>query len=494
MPRHLFLYAITFLVALLPVRVHAQDQPQATGPAADAATLFQRNCSGCHGPNREGTGLGPPLSPSSYRYGGTRGDIERIIRRGIPSQGMPAFGQALGEAEISALADFLPTRATRTGEEEEAPPEPRPSDPAPGVVDTLDYAIRAEVFLDGLEAVWSMAFIDARTALLTERAGRLRLVRDGVLDPRPVAGTPRVHSSSHRWNQGGLLDIAVDPDHARNGWIYLSYSHPLNPDAPDEEIRAMTRIVRGRIRDHAWVDEQVVFEADASTYDTNAWHYSGRLLFDAEGYLLMPVGDRGTPERARDPSDPAGKMHRMRGDGTPAGHPFALEGVLPTVYSIGHRNAQGMALDPGTGRIWATEHGPRGGDEMNSITAGGDDGWQWVFCCKKKTEYEIPPHTRAEGVEQPRHYWRPSIATAGLAFYRGDEFPLWNGKLLLGTLGRRELHLLTLNGDRVLHDEVVFRSRGRIYEPVVGPDGAIYLCTDDPGQVIRLTAAAQRRQ
>jgi Glucose/sorbosone dehydrogenases len=492
MPRHRLLYAIAVLAALLPAGVaRAQDAPQAPGQAPDAAALFQRNCSGCHGPHREGTRLGPPLSPATYRYGGTRSDIERIIRRGIPSQGMPAFGQTLTEAEINALADFLPTRATRP--EEEGPPQPRPSDPVPGVVDTLDYAVRAEVFVDGLVAAWSMVFIDRDTALVTERVGRLRVVRNGVLDPRPISGTPVVHSSSHRWNQGGLLDLALDLDHARNGWIYLSYSHPLNPGAPDEEVRAMTRVVRGRIRDHAWVDEQVVFQADESSYDTNAWHYSGRLLFDPEGYLILPVGDRGTPERARDPADPAGKMHRMRGDGTPAGHPFAMQGTLPTIYSIGHRNAQGLALDPDTGRIWATEHGPRGGDELNVIRAGGDYGWPVVTYGINYDGNEITPHTRAEGVEQPRHYWRPSIATAGLAFYRGDEFPLWNGKLLLGTLGRRELHLLTLDGDRVLHDEVVFRSPGRIYEPVVGPDGAIYLCTDDPGQIIRLTAAAQRR-
>ncbi|WP_198006189.1 PQQ-dependent sugar dehydrogenase [Pseudoxanthomonas sp. GW2] len=483
MHRYRLLYVLAALFALLPGPARAQ--------AADGATLFQRNCAGCHGPNREGTSLGPPLSPATYRYGGTRGDIERIIRRGIPSQGMPAFGGPLGEAEINALADFLPTRATTP--EEEAPPQPRQSDPVPGVVETLDYAVRAEVFVDGLQTVWSMAFIDRDTALVVERAGRLRVVRNGVLDPRPVAGTPQVYSSSHRWNQGGLLDVALDPDYARNGWIYLSYSHALNPGAPEEEIRAMTRVVRGRIRDHAWVDEEVVFQADESSYDAHAWHYSGRLLFDSTGHLVMPVGDRGTPERARDPADPAGKMHRMRGDGTPAGHPFGREGVLPTIYSIGHRNAQGLALDPETGRIWATEHGPRGGDELNVIRAGGDYGWPVVTYGINYDGNEITPHTRAKGVEQPRHYWRPSIAPAGLAFYRGDEFPLWNGKLLVGTLGRRELRLLTLDGDRVLHEEVIFRSPGRIYEPVVGPDGAIYLCTDDPGQIIRLTAAAQRR-
>lgn len=471
-----------------------------SGPAtaqSDPAALYQRNCAGCHGGDRQGTGLGPALSPQAYRYGGTRADLARIIGRGIASQGMPAFDGTLTPGQIEALAAFLPAREAAPEEQEEDAEDAaaqRVSDPVPGVTDTLDYAVRAEVFVDGLQTVWAMAFLDPGTALVVERTGRLRLVRNGVLDPRPIAGTPQVHVSSHRWNQGGLLDIALDPGYADNGWIYLSYSHPL--DGAGEDTRAMTRVVRGRVRDHAWVDQQVVFQADAAAYGSTAWHYGGRMVIDDAGGLLVPVGDRGTMERARDPSDPAGKMHRVQADGgAPAGHAFpALPGALPTLHSLGHRNPQGMAIDPDSGRVWATEHGPRGGDELNIIRAGADYGWPVVTYGINYNGTVLTPHTRAEGIEQPVYYWRPSIGVSGLALYRGAEFPLWNGKLLVTALGRRELRLLTLDGERVLHEEVVFRSAGRPYEPVVGPDGAIYLLTDDPGQILRLTAAAERRQ
>ena len=463
----------------------------------EAPLLYQRNCSSCHGVDRRGTGLGPPLSEASYRYGGSREDIARIIREGIPAQGMPAFGETLSAAQVGALAAFLPARTPATGSDADAggDPPPRRFDPVPGVVDTLDYAVRVEVFADGLETVWAMAFPDARTALVTERPGRLRIIRDGVLDPRPVSGVPQVHVSSHRWNQGGLLDVALDPRHAENGWVYLSYSHA--PDAPGgEQSPAMTRVVRGRIRDHAWVDQETVFEAPASSYGNAAWHYGGRIAIDSEARLHVSVGDRGAMERARDPGDATGKIHRLLADGRPApDNPLAVRpGTLATVFSLGHRNPQGMAIEPGTGRIWATEHGPRGGDELNIVRGGVDYGWPVASYGINYDGTLLTPHTRLEGVEQPVHFWRPSIGVSGLAFYRGNEFPLWAGKLLVTALGARELRLLTIDGERVQHEEVLLRSQGRPYEPVVGPDGAIYLVTDDPGRILRLTAAAERRQ
>lgn len=455
--------------------------------AQDGAALYQRNCAGCHGPARQGTGLGPALSPASYRYGGSRQDLARVITRGIPSQGMPAFGNTLSGADITALAAFLPARQQSGAGEPEPDPTPRPFDPVPGEVQALDYALQVEVFADGLQTVWALVFLDDRTALASERIGRLRLIRDGVLDPRPVQGVPAVYVSSHEWNQGGLLDMALDPGYADNGWIYLSYSHPMGAD-PRGRDQAMTRVVRGRLRDHAWVDEEEVFQAPAAAYDSTAWHYGGRMAFTPEGDLLLTIGDRGTMERARDPGDPAGKIHRLAVPSA-AGAP-----VTARLHSLGHRNPQGMAVDPASGRVWATEHGPRGGDELNLIRPGADYGWPIASHGINYDGTVLTPHTRLKGTDQPAHFWRPSIGVSGLAFYRGEAFPLWNGKLLVTALGRRELRLLTLDGDRVQHEETLLRTRGRPYEPAVGPDGAIYVVTDDPGQILRLRPLREQRQ
>lgn len=476
----------------------------AAAPAAaqtDAATLYQRNCASCHGEGRQGTGLGPPLSPATYRYGGTRADIARVITNGIASQGMPAFAPTLSAAEIGAIAELLPARdADRAPEDEEAPAaEEAPArefDAVPGVHDTLDYAVRVELFADGLETVWSMAFLDADTVLVSERPGRLRVVRRGVLQPQPVTGVPEVYVHEHRWNQAGLFDIALDPDYGRNGWIYLSYAHPLDATGPEGGRLAMTRVVRGRLRGNAWVDQETVYEADHAHYGEPFWHFGGRLAFDPQGRLYLSVGDRGAQELSREPGRPSGKIHRLQpGAAPPADNPFhGRADALATVFSLGHRNPQGMAFEPGTGRLWATEHGPRGGDELNLVRRGGDYGWPVVSHGINYDGTVLTPDRRADGVEQPAWFWRPSIGVSGLAFYDGDRFPLWRGKALVTALAPRQLRLLTLDGDRVQHEEIVLTTRGRPYEPVVGPDGAIYLVTDDPGQILRLTAQQERPQ
>lgn len=473
----------------------------AAAPAAAqtaASTLYQRNCASCHGAERQGTGLGPPLSTQTYRYGGARADLARVIHNGIVSRGMPAFGGILSREEIDALTKFLPARDAEPKPEEAptAEAKPRQFDAVPGVVDTLDYAVRVERFAEGLETVWAIAFIDAQTALVSERPGRLRIIRNGVLQAQPVTGTPPVYVSTHQWNQGGLLDIALDPDYGQNGWIYLSYSHRLDQTGPEGKPLAMTRIVRGRLRGNAWVDQQVVFEADRAAYGEAFWHYGGRMVFDGEGRLHFSVGDRSGKELAREPGHPAGKIHRVMTDGSvPQDNPFrGRENALDSIYSVGHRNPQGLTIEPVTGRIWATEHGPRGGDELNIIEPGADYGWPVVSHGINYDGTVLTPDTRAQGIKQPVHYWRPSIGVSGLTFYRGDEFPLWEGKLLVTGLSPRDLRLLTLDGDRVQHEEIIFKAEGRPYEPVVGPDGAIYLVTAEPGQILRLTALEERRQ
>jgi glucose/arabinose dehydrogenase len=466
------------------------------------ADVFARNCASCHGPNREGTGLGPALSAATYRYGGQRDDIVRIIRNGIVSRGMPAFGETLSDQDINALADFLPVRVGAPAPdpeevEAEAAKAPRVFDAVPGVVETLDYAVSVELFAEGLDTPWAMAFLDADTALVSDRVGRLRVIKKGVLKEEPVSGVPEVFVHPHMWNQGGLLDIAIDPNHAKNGWIYLTYSHRLPGSGTEEDAEplAMTRVVRGRVHGNQWTDQQVLFEADPSMYGEPFWHYGGRMAFDPQGRLYFSVGDRGVRDQAREPARPTGKIHRIMPDGSiPRDNPFRRQdNAIASVFSVGHRNPQGMATEPGTGRIWITEHGPRGGDELNIIKRGGDYGWPTVTYGINYDGTLLTPHTRAKGVEQPVYYWRPSIGVSGMTFYDGDMFPHWRGKILVSSLSRRNLRLLTIDGDRVQHEETILETEGRIYEPVVGPDGAVYVVMNDPGKILRLTPKEERR-
>lgn len=478
-----------------------------TGAATTAqqkpgATLYERNCISCHGPDMEGTGLGPALSTSQYRYGGQREDIVRIIRNGIASQGMPGFSDTLTDREINALADFLPVRV---GEPEpdpetveaEAAQQPREFDAVPGTVDTLDYAVSVEVFAEGFDTPWAMEFLDANTALVSDRIGQLRVIKGGELQEDPVAGIPDVFVHPHIWNQGGLLDIAVDPGYAENGWIYLAYSHQLSGSgiAEDDRLLSMTRLVRGRIRDNQWTDQQVLFAGDPSVYGEPFAHYGGRMAFDPQGRLYFSIGDRGVRDQAREPGYPTGKIHRIMPDGSiPRENPLrGQDQAIASIFSLGHRNPQGMATEPATGRIWSTEHGPRGGDELNIIRRGGDYGWPVVTHGINYDGTLLTPHTRADGVEQPAYYWRPSIGVSGMTFYDGDEFPLWQGKILVSALSQRNLRLLTIDGDRVQHEEIILKTEGRIYEPKVGPDGAIYVIMNDPGKILRLTAREERK-
>lgn len=366
----------------------------------------------------------------------------------------------------------------------------------PDTIETLDYKLRAQVVADDLVIPWAIDFIGADTALVTEQSGRLRLLVDGELRPNSVQGTPEV---LYRGVQGGLLDVAVDPEYDQNGWIYLSYAHGLAAET-EEEAASMTRIVRGRIRDHTWQDQQVLFEAPHDTYRTTRHQFGSRIVFDPQGRLYFSIGDRGSwpfypyevKMQAQDLSRPNGKVHRIHRDGSiPAENPFVgREGALASIYTYGHRNPQGLAVHPGTGRVWALEHGPRGGDELNLLQAGRNYGWPEITYGIDYDGSIITRDRRKEGMEQPIVYWRPSIATSGLSFYQGERFPYWQHQALISALKMQEVRLLTIEGDRVMHQEMILQGAGRIREAVPGPDGAIYVVCNAPDRIIRLSHVA----
>jgi glucose/arabinose dehydrogenase len=304
-------------------------------------------------------------------------------------------------------------------------------------------------------------------------------VRGGVLDPDPLAGVPVVYASG----QGGLLDVILDPDFASNRLVYLSY-------AARADGGAGTRVARARLGDAGLEDLEVIF---AAMVTGGGRHFGSRLGFDPDGYLFVTLGERGASERAQDLGSLAGKVVRLHADGSvPAGNPFVgRPGAGPEIYSYGHRNPQGLAVHPETGRVWVEEHGPRGGDEVNLVAAGVNYGWPVITYGRAYSGGAIGEGSAKEGMAQPVHYWVPSISPSGMAFYQGDAFPQWQGDLLVGALSGELLARLELDGEQVAGEERLLEGvLGRIRDVRVGPDGYVYLLTDHAnGALLRLEPA-----
>ncbi len=446
--------------------------------AQNGAELYQQNCAQCHGADLMG-GNATSLVDKIWQFGDGNSYIMRNIKFGIPHLGMPSYKETLTDEQISSIVDYLRDAEKNAGAE-------KPD--LPKMLETLDYNLNVETFADGLEIPWAIDFIDATTALITERPGRLRIVSRGVLQSEPVKNIPEVLHEG----QGGLMDVAVDPDYAENGWIYLSYSHVLNDVSSGDRPPAMTRIIRGKIENNTWTGQEVLFEAPHDMYRTTRHHYGSRIVFDPWGYLYFSIGERGTGEHAQDFTRPNGKVHRIYRDGRiPESNPYMdEEAAMKSLYSLGNRNIQGMAIHPVTGQLWVTEHGPMGGDELNLIEAGKNYGWPVVTYGLNYNGTVITELTHKPGLQQPVLYWKPSIAVCGLDFYTGDLFKKWKNKLMVGALKYEQVSLLDIENDRVMHEEVILKNAGRVRDVTTGPDGAIYVVLNNPDKVIRITPAS----
>ncbi|MBN1819776.1 MAG: PQQ-dependent sugar dehydrogenase [Prolixibacteraceae bacterium] len=437
-------------------------------------TIYLKNCAQCHGSDLNG-GNATSLIDGVWQYGDEDGYISRNIKFGIPNLGMPSYEETLSDSDIRALVQYIRESENKVGA---TPP------PIPEKIETMDYDINVEIFVEGLEIPWAIDFIDKNTALITERPGRLRIVKNGILQDEPVQNIPEVLNEG----QGGLLDVAIDPEYNENGWIYLAYSHALKSQNGDRPL-AMTRIVRGKIENNTWTNQEVLFEAPHENYRPTRHHYGCRIVFDPWGYLYFSIGERGYGFEAQDVSLVNGKVHRINKDGSiPESNPFNFnDSAGKTIYSYGNRNIQGMAIHPVTGQLWATEHGPMGGDELNLILPGRNYGWETITYGKNYNGTIITEETHRPGMEQPVLYWKPSIAVCGLDFYCSSLFKKWENKLLVGALKYEEVRLLDIEEDRVMHDQIIFKGYGRVRDVSTGPDGAIYIVLNDPGTVVRLT-------
>ena len=470
-----FIFMLLFLAGngLLCHSLFAQEQQ-------DGRSLYLTYCAHCHGANLQG-GNAQSLVDGVWQFGAKRSYIVRNIKYGITHLGMPAYKRSLTDAQIRSVVEYLEGSEEAVGAVKPPPPES---------LQTQDYDVNVEVWVDGLEIPWGIDFLGDGRALVTERPGRLRVVQGGRLLPEPVTGTPDVHPRG----QGGLLDVAVDPAYAENGWIYLAYSHILEGEDEGRRPPAMTRIVRGRLSGNAWTDQQVVYEAPHDTYRTTRHHYGCRIVFDPEGYLYFSIGDRGAGDHAQDLSRPNGKVHRIHPDGrVPEDNPFhGRQGALATLFTYGNRNPQGLAVHPETGQVWASEHGPMGGDELNLLGSGLNYGWPAISYGRNYNGSILTEFVRKPGMEQPVLFWKPSIAVCGIDFHRGGLFPKWRNRLLVGALKYEEVRLLTIEKDRVMHQETILKNAGRVRDVACGPDGAVYVVLNQPGMVLRLTPMADR--
>ena len=504
-----FLSALILMATVAACQQAAVEQPSVavdagTTPAAATAVanqpgrdnpariLFETNCATCHGADLSG-GRAPSLFSQRFLVDRTDTQIQQVVMQGIEQVGMPPFAGILSESEIWMLVTFIRNEAASLAE--------RPmfvTAPDNFVVHSQKQTFRIEVLATGLEVPWATAFLPDGRILVTERPGRLRVLQDGQLLSEPVAGTPAVQVGQ----DAGMFDIALHPDYDDNGWIYLSYAETLpgydgpelKPDEPGVRrtsyAPSMTVIIRGKITaDNEWVETQELFRPAPELYTGRGEHFGSRFAFDDDGHLFYSIGDRGDMATAQDLSSPLGKIHRINDDGTvPADNPFvAVHGALPTIWSYGHRNPQGMAFDPHTGLLWESEHGPAGGDEINIIEPGKNYGWG-VISMGLQRGITL---TSAPGMEQPIVYYTPSIAPSRISFYTGDRYSGWDRSLFVAALGGQQLRRLEIDGRKVVAQEELFSQFGRTRAATVGPDGLFYVLLQNPtgsGTGLRLSA------
>ncbi len=437
--------------------------------------IFLQHCAGCHGRDLEGVN-GHALKKKDWIYGREPTLMLQTILHGLPGTEMVAWRSVLTSKQAEAVRDYVI-------EAQDAPPFAIREIPdeilVAGKKVKLTVAVR-----EGLNTPWGIEFVDARRALVTERTGGLRWVVEEKLDPRPITGLP----VSLQYADAGLMDLALDPEFSKNGWIYLALSHALTAGT-DRDSPGMTKVVRGRIADHRWIDEQALFALPAERYLKRAYRWVVGCCSIGRGTCFSAsVIWRATPTCRIS----RGRVGKFIGSTETA--PFrriilssGREDAIAAIYTYGNRNPQGLALHPVTGDIWETEHGPMGGDELNILKKGANYGWPLVTFGRNYNGTEVSALPELPGLEPPVVQWTPSIAVCPAEFYTGSLFPEWKNNLFVGALAYEEVRRLVIRDRRVVAQEVVLKNLGRVRDLKTGPDGAIYVLLNHPDVLVRLT-------
>lgn len=429
---------------------------------------YERFCAGCHGmfmerfsgDDREKL-FNTPLK-----------DMVHVISEGDLESGMPAFKSTFTPEEIESLARYILTDIKESSKTHNYQPT------LASVQQSEKLTFQIDTVVTGLDIPWGMTWLPDGDMLVTERNGQIFRFRNGVFIAT-IEGVPSVYANG----QGGLLDIRLHPQYAQNGWIYIAYS-TLGTEGPS--AGGNTAIMRARLTDNKLVDQQVLFKA---TPDSRAGvHFGCRMVFGNDGYLYFSVGDRGHMQNAQLLTNHAGKIHRITDDGQiPADNPFVnTPGAMPTIYSYGHRNPQGLVKHPQTGVLWSHEHGPKGGDEINIIRKGLNYGWPVISFGINYDGTIITRDTAKVGMEQPVYYWTPSIGACGMTIVTGNRYKGWENNILSGSLSFRYLVRTEIEGEKTTHHEILLPQIGRVRNVEMGPDGFIYVAVETPGLIVRL--------
>ncbi len=433
-------------------------------------TIYTDYCGSCHGMKMQ------TFVDRKWEYGNSASEIFKSIHdgRGGSDEAMPPFGGMLKDSQIDELVDYI-LNGIEAGEVYNFKSEFSTSE----VFEAEKFDYKVEVVASDLGIPWGMAFLPKGEILITDRDGPIYRVAKGG-GKTTIIGAPIVHAEG----QGGLLDIELHPNFSKNKWVYLSFS---SQKIKDGKTISSTSIRRYKLKRNRLTEGELVFEA--FPYDRRELHYGSRLEFDKEGYLFLTVGDRGS--RDLNPQDLTrfpGKVHRIHDDGSiPSDNPFVDDpGAVKSIYSFGHRNPQGMVIHPETGTIWSHEHGPRGGDEINIVKKGKNYGWPVISYGINYDGTVFTTLTEKEGMEQPLHYWIPSIGPSGMTFVMGDFYPGWEGHLLVGSLRFEYLNLCKIENEKIVSELLLLENIGRVRNVKQGPDGFIYVATEEPGVLYRI--------
>ena len=344
---------------------------------------------------------------------------------------------------------------------------------------TIKETFKVETFIDGFDIPWGMAFLPNQNLIVSDKNGNLWQVDYNKKKKTQIVGVPNVRNKG----QGGLLDVQVHPDFINNHYIYLGFTSYLKR----RKNKTFTSIVRARLKNNSLIDQKIIYKADDIYYSGVTVHYGTRIVFDKEGYLYFSIGDRGRRDQAQLLDYPNGKIHRLHDDGSiPTNNPFIQEkNAIKSIWTYGNRNPQGLAIHPVSSIIFETEHGPKGGDELNILSSGNNYGWPEITYGKNYSGTTITKYTHKKGMEQPVIHWTPSIAVCGIDFYDGELFKNWENNLLVSSLKFENLYRLEIKDNKVTEQEIVYRAGSRIRDVETGPEGFIYLALEDPGRIVR---------
>ncbi|ADY52290.1 glucose sorbosone dehydrogenase [Pseudopedobacter saltans DSM 12145] len=433
-----------------------------------AAIHFKTYCSGCHGEKMEA------FADRKWKYGNSRENIFKSIKNGYEEGGMPSFKTAFKDGEIYALADYI-LKGIAGMDKYSGSDKPKSN-----IFQTEKLKIRLDTIYAGGNIPWSISFLPNGDILSTDRGGTLTRISKNKTNTK-ISGTPEVLAKG----QGGLMEVLVHPDFEKNQTIYLSYSKPKQENG---KTLVTTAVMKAKLVGNNLSEQKDIFIAEP--YLTTQHHYGGKLAFGKDGYLYISVGERGrekeNPQNLKRNS--LGKIHRIKDDGSIVeSNPFTRQTETPgSIYSYGHRNPQGLAFHPKTGALWSNEHGPRGGDELNIVQPGKNYGWPVISYGINYNGTPITNITHKEGMEQPQHYWIPSIATSGLTFVNSPIYKGWEDNALIGSLRFEYLNRCELKNNKVVHEEILFKNIGRLRDVRQGPDGYIYIAVENPGRIFKL--------